>query len=390
MLNKLNLPSSSKIICPDVQIGEGVEIGPDVHIECDRLRIGDGVRIGCRKGSDFRAIAGVRIQARQLELDDLATIGRSVYIRGGHIHLGAGVRIKDWNDINVKRRLVIGAGGTVNEHCEISGVDVQFGRELWMLPYAKIGGGSAFEVQSSLKAGHFAHIGMYCFINTAQAVTLGDEVGLGTRTALYTHGAYPSELRGAPVAFGEIHIGDRAWLPGATVNPNVNIGRDTIIGVDSVVTRDIPDGALAAGAPCKIIRENAYPRELSPEKRMGKMSAFLRDFSIICSDQNNVRFDESALEIALNDRALITYSEKITSQTLADLRARDLNRLIILSYEEFPDTARNQETFITLKSRRISGLACSVSERLINQLRRYGTRFYYQAIDNYYQSWKTA
>jgi acetyltransferase-like isoleucine patch superfamily enzyme len=387
MTTEINLPPSSRIICQDVRVGKDVQIGPDVHIECDRLRLGNGVRIGCQEDADFRAAAGARIHVSELNLGENVTIGRCVRIRGGNIRLDENVRIKDWNDFNVKRRLYVGAGGTVNEHCEISGVDIQFGRELWMLPNTKIGGGSALEVQSSLKAGHFVHIGMYCFINTAQAVTLGDEVGLGTRTALYTHGAYPSELRGAPVAFGEIHIGDRAWIPGATVNPGVTIGSDCVIGVGSVVTRDIPDGALAAGIPCRVIRENAYPCELSPEQRHRRMSAFLYHFAIICSDQHAVHFDENALEITLNDSLLIAYRETLDHPALADLRTHGVDRLIALTYSEFPTPTGAQETFIDLQRRRIDGLACAVSERLLNQLRRYGTRFRYNPIGGHYQSW---
>ncbi len=387
MMTGINLPSSAKIICQDIQIGKDVEIGPDVHIECERLRLGNGVRIGCDRETDFRAIAGVRIHVHELKLGDQVTIGRSVHIRGRHIHLAQGVRIKDWNNINVKRSLYMGDRGTVNERCEISGVDIQFGRELWMLPYAKIGGGSAFEVQSSLKAGHFVHLGMYCFINTARAVVIGDEVGLGTQTALYTHGAYASELRGAPVAFGEIHIGDRTWLPGATVNPGVTIGRDCVIGVGSVVTRDIPAGALAAGIPCKIIRKNAYPRELSLEQRRQKMTSFLHDFAVVCSDQHEVHFDETRLEIILNDHILIAYRETLNLSTLAKLRMCGYDRLIVLTYGLFPGLHEAQETFIDLKDRSIDGLVCLVSERLLNQFRRYGTRFRYQPVGDHYQSW---
>jgi acetyltransferase-like isoleucine patch superfamily enzyme len=49
-----------------------------------------------------------------------------------------------------------------------------------MQSYAKIGGGSSFELRSKLRIGHYCHIGMYCFINTARPVYIGDEVGLGT------------------------------------------------------------------------------------------------------------------------------------------------------------------------------------------------------------------
>lgn len=53
-----------------------------------------------------------------------------------------------------------------------------------------------------------------------------------------------------------INIEDNVWLGGGvTVNPGVTIGHDTIIGSGSVVTKDIPSGVIAAGNPCRVIRE---------------------------------------------------------------------------------------------------------------------------------------
>ena len=39
------------------------------------------------------------------------------------------------------------------------------------------------------------------------------------------------------------------------INPGVTIGSDVVIGSGSVVTKDIPDHMIAAGNPCKVIRE---------------------------------------------------------------------------------------------------------------------------------------
>lgn len=46
-------------------------------------------------------------------------------------------------------------------------------------------------------------------------------------------------------------------LDGANVSvlPGVTIGDDTVIGAGSVVNKDIPDGVVAAGNPCRVIRK---------------------------------------------------------------------------------------------------------------------------------------
>jgi maltose O-acetyltransferase len=57
--------------------------------------------------------------------------------------------------------------------------------------------------------------------------------------------------------FGKpVEIGSDVWVgAGALILPGVRIGSGAVIGAGSVVTRDVPDGVLAAGNPCRVIRE---------------------------------------------------------------------------------------------------------------------------------------
>ena len=89
-------------------------------------------------------------------------------------------------------------------------------------------------------------------------VTIGDNVMIGPNVALYTAG-HPihHEPRVAGWEFARpISIGDNAWIGGNTViNPGVRIGKNTVIGSGSVVTKDIPDNVVAVGNPCRVIKE---------------------------------------------------------------------------------------------------------------------------------------
>ena len=80
----------------------------------------------------------------------------------------------------------------------------------------------------------------------------------GPRVSLYTAG-HPIDpvIRNKQLEYGkEIHIGDNVWVGGNTViNPGVTIGNNVVIGSGSVVTKDIPDNVVAAGVPCRVIRE---------------------------------------------------------------------------------------------------------------------------------------
>jgi len=89
-------------------------------------------------------------------------------------------------------------------------------------------------------------------------VTIGNHVFIGPNVGIYTAG-HPLHhaLRNQEYEWAQpITIGDNVWIGGhVVINSGVKIGNNTVIGSGSVVTKDIPDGVLAFGNPCKVIRE---------------------------------------------------------------------------------------------------------------------------------------
>ncbi len=88
-------------------------------------------------------------------------------------------------------------------------------------------------------------------------VTIGNHVFIGPNVGLYT-ASHPFDVearnRGDESAH-PITIGDNVWIGGhVCVMPGVTIGSNAVIGAGSVVTRDIPDGVLAYGNPCRVVR----------------------------------------------------------------------------------------------------------------------------------------
>jgi maltose O-acetyltransferase len=54
-----------------------------------------------------------------------------------------------------------------------------------------------------------------------------------------------------------VKIEDNVWIGGGVIIlPGVTIGKNSVIGAGSVVTRSIPRNSIAFGNPCKVIREN--------------------------------------------------------------------------------------------------------------------------------------
>jgi maltose O-acetyltransferase len=97
-----------------------------------------------------------------------------------------------------------------------------------------------------------------CVILDVNKVQIGNNVLLAPNVQIYTaaHPVNPEE-RVQGKEFGKpVVIGNNVWIGGGTIIcPGVKIGDNTTIGAGSVVTRDIPENVIAAGNPCKIIRE---------------------------------------------------------------------------------------------------------------------------------------
>ncbi len=89
-------------------------------------------------------------------------------------------------------------------------------------------------------------------------VTIGDNVMMAPNVSLYGagHPIHP-DARNSGYEYGApITIGNNVWIGGSScVLPGVTIGNNVVIGAGSVVTKDIPDNVIAAGNPCRVIRE---------------------------------------------------------------------------------------------------------------------------------------
>lgn len=111
---------------------------------------------------------------------------------------------------------------------------------------------------SNIEVGDNFYTNFNCTITDVARVTIGDNVMLGPNVTICTagHPVHP-EPRNSGVEYGiSISIGDNCWIGGNVfVNPGVHIGRNVVIGSGSVVTKDIPDNVIAAGVPCRILRE---------------------------------------------------------------------------------------------------------------------------------------
>lgn len=107
------------------------------------------------------------------------------------------------------------------------------------------------------------------FLDTNE-INIGKHALIGPKSGLY--GAihpFDVEARNEGIEKAKtINIGDGAWLGGkVTVVPGVSIGKHSVIGAGSVVTKDIPDDVVAVGNPCRVIRKITEDDKINPIRK---------------------------------------------------------------------------------------------------------------------------
>ena len=102
---------------------------------------------------------------------------------------------------------------------------------------AKIGNNVSFGLESTID------------VFFPELIEIGDNTIIGYRTTILTHEFLMNELR-----VGEVKIGKNVMIgANCTILPGVKIGDNAVISAQSLVNKDIPDDAFAAGVPVKIL-----------------------------------------------------------------------------------------------------------------------------------------
>lgn len=172
----------------------------------------------------------------------------SVLVRGGFAAFGRGTILEPPIRLHGANRIALGA-------------DVWIGGGSWLQVLDPDGNGVA------LSLGDGTNFAGGCVVSAAESVMLGDHVLLARNVYVSDHRHAFEDVTRPVIKQGvtgiaPVEIGDGAWLgQNVVVGPGVRIGRGAVIGANSVVLDDIPDHAVAVGAPARVVRLLA-PKEV--------------------------------------------------------------------------------------------------------------------------------
>ncbi|MEX1219966.1 MAG: acyltransferase [Solirubrobacterales bacterium] len=139
---------------------------------------------------------------------------------------------------------------------------ISFGRFVWIGDDTKI---RCHE--GRVEIGSKTVMGQECTISAYRHVKIGEQCVIADRTMFidFDHGAVETErpIRQQGIYMESVNIGSNVWIGyGACVLRGVSVGDNSIIGTNSVVTKDVPANAVVGGVPARILRMRDEPEHL--------------------------------------------------------------------------------------------------------------------------------
>lgn len=131
-------------------------------------------------------------------------------------------------------------------------IAVSVGGEVVVKHNANFGAGVGLKVGHRSQLGHNCRIGNH--VTLGCDVLMGPDVIIMTSSHAFEDRATPINLQGA-LPIRSVTVGDDVWIgTRVIIMPGVHVGRGAVIGAGSVVTKDVPEYAVVAGVPAKIVR----------------------------------------------------------------------------------------------------------------------------------------
>jgi acetyltransferase-like isoleucine patch superfamily enzyme len=173
----------------------------------------------------------------------------------------------------LRRRLFTGAGRRWRTDGLVffgRGLELEIGRsgKLDLGRFVWIGDGTKIRChEGEVEIGAKTVIGQECTISAYQRVRIGEQCVIADRAMFidFDHGVVEVErpIRLQGIYKRDVEVGSNVWIGyGACVLRGVSIGDNSVVGTNSVVTKDVPANAVVAGIPARVIRIREAPQNL--------------------------------------------------------------------------------------------------------------------------------
>ena len=297
------------------------------------------------------------IGAKNVTIGKNSTIGSFSFINAESLSIGASTNISSF--VRLKSRIVeIGSFTNISKYCIIY---------------------STFTKASVFKLGDHSWVFSFCYFDTGKGLYIGNNVGTGGYTLIFTHSYWGDYMRGAFRTLGKVVIEDDVWMAWrAFVPPNITIGKGSLVSANTFVSKNVKPQTLVAGNPMKEIT-NLRCYDIDDEKDFLKIK---RRAITICKSFINHLEEEYNWEKGETDleNNLFHIKDGIKIKIVAeqnDFLQVDSKTIIFDISRIENESLKETNSYIDYLSKQAFNYKMSESSRLfVNYLRTYGIRLY--------------
>lgn len=197
------------------------------------------------KNTGIKVIRGLWKRLFLKEVHGLFLVGkRAIITHGKHIRCGKNVKFEDYSEIHgLCEELVFGNNVTIS-------------RGVMIRPSSYYGG----DYGKGLVMGDNSSIGPHGYVGCSGKITIGKNVMFGPKCSLFAENHIFSDtevdIKSQGVAQKGITIEDDCWIgSNVTILDGVTIGKGSVIGAGTLVTKDIPAGSIVVDKRNKTRKE---------------------------------------------------------------------------------------------------------------------------------------
>ena len=183
-------------------------------------------------------------------------------------------------------RLVLGDGVKICDNVSIEGPEVYIGDYTLIRENTQLGG------NSSLSIGMCCWIGQGVIVDSTERSTIGNGVGIGAHSQLWTHMRFGDTLQGCNWdSQTEMCVEDDVWFVGHCLVSPIKAGEKSMAMLGSVITRDMKPNHIYAGVPAADVTERlgTQYREITEDEKVTALERELASFAAQGGDPSQIQ-----------------------------------------------------------------------------------------------------
>jgi acetyltransferase-like isoleucine patch superfamily enzyme len=251
-------------------------------------------------------------------------------IEAKEVHIGKGVRIGDGVKISggfnystgkyiPAEKVVIGDGAFLGHDIEITCPSIEIGDYTMIREYTQIMG------RKEAKIGSCCWFGQNCILNTHGGLYIGNGVGAGAHSQLWTHIRFGDTLQGCRWESDKpLIVDDDVWFVGHCLVSPIHAKAKSMAMLGSVVTKDMEENHIYAGVPAKDVTDKLGTQyeDVPIDKKYKELKKKLDEFYklnpkykksiVVVKDPSEIK-DNDKTYFDVSDR---TYTKRLTKEEM--------------------------------------------------------------------------